>query len=113
MSQPNFILEIYSKIIPVHMDTSTSNIFGLQPFIPYNEIHLKLIFLQKKQPLFYNDSCYFIISDIKDFESRPFKEKLKNALRLSYSHEISFINNEGNLNNALNFFNFAIMIAVF
>jgi len=47
MNHPNFVLEIYSKIIHVHTDTSTSTIFGLQPLIPYNEIHFKLIFAKE------------------------------------------------------------------
>lgn len=52
---------------------STLTIFGLQQLITYNETHFKLI-LQKKQPLFANDSRYFMVSEIKFFESELVNE---------------------------------------
>jgi hypothetical protein len=65
----------------IRIDTSTSTIFGLQLLISYDEIHFKLI-LQKKQPLFANDSRYLIVSEIKVFESELFNEKTRECIEI-------------------------------
>lgn len=87
--------------ILICIDMSTLTIFGLQPLITYNEIHSKLI-LQKKQPLFANDSRYFMYLRSKFLKVNCLMKTIENALRLSYSHGISVIHNEGSLNKALN-----------
>ena len=77
MNQPNFVLDIYSKIIHVYTDTSTSIIFQLQPLILSNESHSRLISSKINNHYFYNDNRCFILSDIKNLEIKPFKEKTK------------------------------------
>jgi hypothetical protein len=67
--------------ILIRIDMSTLTIFGLQPLITYNEIHFKFI-LQKKQPLFANDSRYFIVSEIKVFESELFNENTRECTEI-------------------------------
>ena len=55
INQPDFVLDIYSIIIYVYTDTSTSFIFRLQPLMLSNESHSRFIFSKI-------NNCFFRIT---------------------------------------------------